>query len=157
LLAVARDPSFGPNDLKRPDWRDQLVDIAERECSSSHFPADVQPTRAEAEAVLGQSFANHPMVNVSGRAAGGPVEHGASTGSSEAFVLAEVVVLPDLAPTPPGGEYRTVGDDHIAGPLLVHGTQWREFDSPDDERTAAEIVLERVASEVPRELWRRDF
>ena len=155
-LAVAREPSFAPDDLKRPDWRDQLVEIADRECSSSRFPSDVRPSRTEAETVLGQSFANHPMVNISGRSAGGPVEHGGSIGSRQAFVLAELVVLPDLAPIPPGGEYPNVVEEPLAGPLMVHGTQWPQFDNFDDERTEAEIVLERVASEIPSELGQRD-
>jgi hypothetical protein len=155
-LALGQRDVLGPDALKDERWRDRLTDVAWRDRSSRMLPADARPNRSDAEALLGRTFADHPMVNVAGRAADGEVAHGTGTGGRQAFVLAEVVVMPDLAPVPPGGEFPDVTQEVIAGPLLVHGRTWPTFGSTEDEEREALVVLEEISRAVPDGLWRSD-
>jgi hypothetical protein len=156
-LEVARASGSGQQDQRGPGWRERLTPIAEREVSSRILPADQAPAPERASEVLARTFADHPMVNVSGRpTAGGVVDRGPQTRSPQAFVLAEVVALPDLAPVPEGGEFPDVTDRVFAGPILVHGALWPHAVGSEDECGAATILLERVVSALPVDLWRRD-
>jgi hypothetical protein len=106
--------------------------------------------------VLARSFANHPMVNLGGRASGGEIERGAPGLGPQAYVIAEIVLQPDLGETPAGGAYRDGLDSLIGEPYPVHATPWPYEAHSEGEDVAARELLKRVVADLPLGLWRND-
>jgi hypothetical protein len=131
-------------------WRDAARVIAIREVSSRTLPADVVPSDDEANRILRETFASHPSVNIA-KAIARPDEY-EKPGSvpGVAYVVAEIVLLPDLAPIPPGGEFPDVTEQPIGEPILVRKVRWANGSAE------AEMVLEEVVAHLPEHLWRRD-
>ncbi len=67
-----------------------------------------------------------------------------------AYVVAAIVLLPDLAPIPPGGEFPDLTEETIGQPFQVRKVSWA------NGRAEAEMVLEEIVAHNPEHLWRRD-
>lgn len=137
-------------------WREGLTSIATYEPSSRRLPANARPSEQQAAHELGQTFTNHPMVNVALSLESGRTSSPLPNTRGRAFVLAEIVLLPSLAPVPPGGEFPDYTDDAIAPAVLVHAARWRHERGSTTEATAAEELLQQIAAGLPRERWRQD-
>jgi hypothetical protein len=155
-LTVAVGPQGPRADEAVGTWRDRLTDVATRELSSRRLASDVRPTAERALEVLGETFATHPMVNVGRRLDTGVAAGPRPRTAGNAFVIAQVVLLPDVAPIPPGGEFPDVSDEEVGEPVLVHVTPWGRAAGSEDEQLAADLVLEQVVSNLPRGLWRHE-
>jgi hypothetical protein len=136
-------------------WRDELVPVALREPTSRRLPDNVQPTKEQAIEVLSATLANHPMANVA-RRAGSPVVDTGRRRTPMAYVIAEVALVPSLAPVEPGGEFPDVTDDIVGDAVLVHATPWRHEPGSHDERNAADVLLQQIVAELPPALWHQD-
>jgi len=154
-LEAAYGEAEGPVPTSSRPWRDQLSSVALREPTSCRLPDNVVPSDDCAEQLLNASFAKHPMVNTSRRLEPGGATDALPRVAGRAFVIAQIALLPDMAPVPPGGE-PDLTDDEVGHPLLVHASLWRHDPGTEAERVAAEELLERIAAELPRDLWRRD-
>jgi hypothetical protein len=77
------------------------------------------PDEAAVANALNETFSEHPMVNMSGRASAG-FERGSAEGRPTLVVIAEVIVLPDLEPIPPGGEFPRADEPPLGVPQVVH-------------------------------------
>jgi hypothetical protein len=146
---------LGQTILKRPDWRTKLAQLACREPSSQHFPANEKPAEEDASRVLSETFAKHPMANVSARLSGGAVERDIPK-AVQALVIAEVVLRPELAPVPPGGEFPDIADEVLTGAYVVHAALWPHTAGSADERAAARAVLQEIIENLPDALWLAD-
>ena len=140
------------------DWRDRLRAVRFHERTSRQLPDDVVPDEQEVARVLGQTFAEHPMVNVTRRARADGVDAPRAGAPGVTYVIAEVALLPDLAPNPPGSTINHVGstypDSAIGGALLVHITRWPHEPHSAAEVDAADELLAEISAAVPRTLWR---
>lgn len=137
-------------------WRDALTSVAVYEPTSRRLPTNVRPSEQEATNELSQTFADHPMVNVSLTLEPGGTSSRLPDTRGKAFVIAEIVLLPDLAPVPPGGEFPDFTDDAVAPAVLIHAVRWPHERGSTTEHTAAEEFLQQIATGLPRERWRQD-
>jgi hypothetical protein len=137
-------------------WPLRPAFVAAREPRSRIWQDNSRPERAEADRVVAETFADHPMVNIGGRAAGGVVRREGPADGRTAFVIAEVVLRPELAPIPPGGEFPDVTDEVLSEAFLVHATHWPYEPGSEEEQHAARELLERLVSALPQRLWRLD-
>ena len=72
-----------------------------------------------------------------------------------AYLIAQIALIPEAGPVPPGGEFPSVGQ--VVGPaMLIHATPWRHDPCSDAEREAGCALLQECVSALPRELWRDD-
>jgi hypothetical protein len=152
-LEMSRDPAFDLDHLVE-GWRESLVPIEQLELISRTFRPDVVPAKADAQRVLSATFADHPMVNVSRRT--DRAATGAGAMGPTALVVAEIVLLPELAPIPPGGEFPNVSEEVVSDPHLVHARPWRAQAEGEAARDAGREILEQVISALPEQLWRRE-
>lgn len=155
-LEAAHVEAEGPAPPSSRPWRDQLSSVAVREPTSRRLADNVVPSDDCAEQLLNATFAKHPMVNVSRRLESGGATDALPRVAGRAFVIAQIALLPDMAPGSTGLRVPDVTDDEVGHPLLVHASPWRHDPGTEAERVAAEELLKRIAAELPRDLWRRD-
>lgn len=137
-VEASRNP-IGSSDIKRPDWRTQLAQLACREPSSRYFPPNEKPAEEDASRVLAETFAAHPMANVNARARNGRIERDIPT-AVQALVIAEVVLQPELAPVPLSGEEPGGSESEVlTTPHIVHAALW-----PHAPGSAEEPLLRRL-------------
>jgi hypothetical protein len=130
-----------------------LAPVATAEPSSAIFASNELPPPGAADDVLRRTFASHPMVNTS-RDPGETASQASRT--QQAFVIAQVVLQPELAPIPPGGEFPNITEELLSDPIVVHrapvsGNLWAQ-----DESSAAHGLLREIIQALPRELWHPD-
>jgi hypothetical protein len=70
--------------------------------------------------------------------------------------LHKIVLQPEFAPIPPGGEFPNVTEELLSDPIVVHrapvsGSLWAQ-----DEGSAAHRLLREVIQTLPHELWHPD-
>lgn len=140
----------GEGSLKGPGWRDRLRPIGARELGSKVWPDGSRPSRDDADGMVGRTLTNHSLgnLNTDRRANLSKAPH--------AVIIAEIVLRPELAPIPPGGEFPDVTDEVLSEPIPFHATVWPYGANSVEERETAAELLQQVVSGVPLELWRRD-
>lgn len=139
------------------DWRDRLRVVRFRERTSRRLADDVVPDEHEVARVLTQTFAEHQWSTSPGASAYG-VDAPRPGAPGAAYVIAEIALLPDLAPDPPGSTLDHLGstypDSVIGDAVLVHVTAWPHEPHSAAELAAADELLAEISAEIPRTLWR---
>jgi len=93
------------------------VQLRAAEANAPSLRVGCRALAAAGRELFNETFATHPMVNVA-RDPGEPAPRPRAAGV--AYVIAEIALLPDFAPTSPGTEFPDVTDD---GSLRPQG--WR--------------------------------
>ncbi len=133
-------------------WRDQLDQIALREPTSRVLPTNVRPTAADAAAELSLAFGDHPLVTT-GRLANDSTKLPDVRGN--AFVIAQLVLLPDFEPVRPGKTFPIV-DDLVGTAELLHQLPWAHALGSDEARAAADELLDSFVRDLRTDRWRLD-
>jgi hypothetical protein len=115
---------------------------------------------ARSRAGARKTFAEHPMLNLTRRE-----EQTASTRRSlmhggQAYVIAKIVLLADLAPDPAGSTLDTLGSSYphsvIGEAILIYATSWPHELHSTVKRAAANEPLAKITVAVRRTLWRNE-
>ncbi len=136
------------DDLRRADWRSGLRPVATREPLVQLWEPERLPSDEEARALLDRVLGSHPMGNVGARPVAGGVDR---KGRPQvlAVVVAEVLVQQDLAPISEGADYPDSLEGPLAEPRVVHARPWAHGKGSEQERLAADELLEELTAGLP--------
>lgn len=149
LLSLEAGPTEYLGDI--PLWRNGSRYIAHRELSCARFAGN-GPSSDQARHLLDETFAAGSPVTAAGPSPGQRLSSRAMDPTGVACLIAEIALLPDMRPVPPGGEFPIVGQ--VVGPaMLVDVVPWPHEASSAGERAAAAALLHQAVSALPRDVW----
>ncbi|MBS1888794.1 MAG: hypothetical protein JSU06_16545 [Actinobacteria bacterium] len=125
--------------------------MAPRELSVRLREPERVPTDMDATELLQRAFGNHPVVNTGGRSIGRKADRD-DPPVVLAVVVAEVLTQQELATIREGEEYAPSLEDQLTEPQIVRARPWRHERGSEQERSAAEDLLEASVGHLPSDL-----